>query len=63
MTDPRRRRERNRSLGAIIGLSIGLLLMWALGLGGVLYGFVFGAGGAVVGGITAERFVGDSPAA
>jgi len=61
MIDPRRRRERNRSLGAIIGLSIGLMMMWALGLGGVLYGFVFGAGGAVIGGITGERFAGDSP--
>jgi|GEM_PF-2230954 len=62
MTDTRRRRERYRSLGAIIGLSTGLLMMWAFGLGGVIYGFVFGAGGAVIGGMTGERIAGDSTA-
>jgi hypothetical protein len=29
--------------------------MWALGLGGVLYGFLFGAGGTVIGGMMGER--------
>lgn len=44
-----------RSIGAISGLAIGLGLMFAMGLGGMIPGAVFGAGGAVLGGITGER--------
>ena len=44
-----------RSLFAILGLVLGLGLMTLLGLGGMIPGAVFGAGGAVVGGITGER--------
>lgn len=44
-----------RSLFAILGLGLGLGLMMLLGLGGMIPGAVFGAGGAVVGGITGER--------
>jgi len=57
-----RERERKRSLGAVIGLIAGLSLMSLLGLGGVLYGFVFGAGGTVMGGMIGERFASDSSA-
>lgn len=44
-----------RSIFAILGLVLGLGLMVLLGLGGMIPGAVFGAGGAVVGGITGER--------
>ena len=43
-----------RSMGAIIGLVSSLLLMMVLGYSGVLPGAVFGAGGAVVGGMLGE---------
>jgi hypothetical protein len=55
MNETKRIRDRKRSLGAIVGLVAGLSLMWALGLGGVLYGFLFGAGGTVIGGMMGER--------
>ncbi|HBJ38436.1 MAG TPA: hypothetical protein DDZ51_27525 [Planctomycetaceae bacterium] len=55
MNETKRIRDRKRSLGAIVGLAAGLSLMWALGLGGVLYGFLFGAGGTVIGGMLGER--------
>lgn len=44
-----------RSVGAVLGLCFGMLLMFTLGLGGVLPGAVFGAGGAVVGAIFGEK--------
>lgn len=44
-----------RSIGAIAGLAIGLGLMFAFGFGGMIPGFLFGAGGAVVGGISGEK--------
>lgn len=47
-----------RSLAAISGLLVSLSLMWMLGLGGVLYGAVFGAGGAVIGGMIGDRLTG-----
>jgi hypothetical protein len=47
--------ETSRSIGAIIGLTLGIAIMWALGLGGMIPGFFFGAGGAVAGGMTGER--------
>ncbi len=50
-------REAGRSVGALTGLAIGALLMWALGLGGVIPLFLFGAGGAVSGGMIGERSV------
>jgi predicted benzoate:H+ symporter BenE len=60
MNATKHNRDRKRSLGAIIGLVAGLSLMSLLGLGGVLYGFVFGAGGTVIGGMIGERFASDS---
>lgn len=44
-----------RSLFAILGLVLGMLLMVGLGFGGMIPGAIFGAGGAVLGGITGER--------
>jgi len=60
MNETKRQRDRKRSLGAIAGLVAGISLMWMLGLGGVFYGFVFGAGGSVIGGMIGERFA-DAP--
>ena len=48
-------RERYRSLGAIAGLAIGIVLMNLVGQSGVLPGAIFGAGGALLGGIIGER--------
>lgn len=48
-------RDSFRSAGAIIGLIIGLLIMRWLGQSGVLAGGLFGAGGALLGGIAGER--------
>jgi len=47
--------ETSRSIGAIIGLTLGVAIMWASGLHGLIPGFIFGAGGAVVGGMTGEK--------
>ena len=43
-----------RSVGAITGLVLAMLLMHWLGRGGLIWGFVFGAGGAVLGGMFGE---------
>ena len=48
-------KDNYRSIGAILGLAIGLGLMFVMGLGGMIPGAVFGAGGAVLGGITGEK--------
>lgn len=48
-------RDTFRTIGALTGLGAGLALMWAFGLGGMLVAAVFGAGGAVVGGMTGEQ--------
>jgi|GEM_PF-1413170 len=50
------KKDTRRSIGAIIGLSLGISVMWSLGLGGLIYAFVFGAGGAVAGGMIGERW-------
>jgi outer membrane lipoprotein SlyB len=47
--------ESSRSVGAILGLVIGLGLMFLLGFGGMIPGALFGAGGAVAGGVTGEK--------
>lgn len=54
-------RETARSLGAVIGLSLGFLIMWAVGLSGLVAAFCFGAGGAVLGGMTGERLADSAP--
>lgn len=46
-----------RTIGSITGLAIAIGLMILLGLSGVLWGALFGAGGAVLGSITAERLL------
>ncbi len=48
-------RDTFRSLGALSGLACGLGLMWLLGLGGTVPAAIFGAGGAVMGGMSGER--------
>jgi outer membrane lipoprotein SlyB len=50
------RKDTKRSIGALIGLVLGLTLMMSLGLGGLIYAFIFGAGGAVAGGMIGERW-------
>lgn len=44
-----------RSLFAILGLFVGLGSMVGLGFGGIIPGAIFGAGGAVMGGMLGER--------
>ncbi len=44
-----------RSIGAIIGITTGLVVMFSLGISGMIPGALFGAGGAVAGGIMGER--------
>jgi outer membrane lipoprotein SlyB len=44
-----------RSIGAITGLVVGLGLMFAFGFGGMIPGFLFGAVGAVAGGMSGEK--------
>lgn len=48
-------RESYRSIGAIIGLVIGFALMKLAGQGDIVAGAIFGAGGALSGGIIGER--------
>jgi len=49
-------KDRYRSIGAIIGLCLGVGLMIGLGYSGMIPGALFGAGGAVLGGISGESF-------
>ncbi|QDS96161.1 hypothetical protein FF011L_49690 [Roseimaritima multifibrata] len=44
-----------RTIGAISGLVLGMVAMRVLGFGGMIPGAVFGAGGAVLGAMAAER--------
>ncbi|TWT83144.1 hypothetical protein CA13_46070 [Planctomycetes bacterium CA13] len=48
-------RDNYRSIGAIIGITLGVTVMFALSFGGLVAGFFFGAGGAVLGGMSGER--------
>ena len=48
-------KDTRRSIGAIIGLTLGLTMMWLLGMRGLVPAFIFGAGGAVAGGMTGEK--------
>lgn len=49
------KKETRRSIGAIIGMVLGWSLMWATGMSGLVPAFIFGAGGAVAGGMTGEK--------
>jgi outer membrane lipoprotein SlyB len=44
-----------RTIGAVIGLVLGLAMMIGLGFSSMVAGFLFGAGGAVAGGISGEK--------
>jgi len=44
-----------RTLCSILGLLIGLGIMFTAGWGGMIPGAIFGAGGAVAGGIVGEK--------
>lgn len=44
-----------RTIGSLCGLALGLGMMWALNFGGMIPGAIFGAVGAVLGGMTGER--------
>lgn len=44
-----------RTIGSLLGLAMGITLMMLLGLRGIAYSALFGAGGCVAGAITAER--------
>lgn len=46
-----------RTIGSIIGLILAIGLMILLGLSGVVWGALFGASGAVLGSIAAERLL------
>mgnify|MGYP006266435631 CR=1 FL=1 len=45
-----------RTIGAIVGMVLCLGLMFSLGIDGMLPGALFGASGAVAGGISGEKF-------
>ncbi len=47
--------DSSRSIGAIVGLVMGLGLMVLMQFGGMIPGAVLGAGGAVAGGIAGEK--------
>jgi len=47
-------KETYRSIGAISGMTIGVFAMWLFQFGGLVPGFFFGAGGAVLGGMSGE---------
>jgi len=46
-----------RTIGSLTGLAVAIGLMVLLQLSGVLWGAIFGASGAVLGSIVAERLV------
>ncbi|MDF1841346.1 MAG: hypothetical protein P1U77_07920 [Rubripirellula sp.] len=48
-------RDTYRSIGAILGLSAGVLTMSALGFGGLVAGAIFAASGCVAGAIVGEQ--------
>ena len=48
-------KDNYRSIGAIVGLVVGIGLMIASGQHSMLAGALFGAGGAVAGGISGEK--------
>lgn len=44
-----------RTIGSLLGLAMGIALMFLLGLRGIVPSALLGAGGCVAGAITAER--------
>ena len=51
-------RDTFRKIGAISGLVLGMVLMRLAGQGGILLGAIWGAGGAVFGGVLGEQIHG-----
>ena len=49
------KRDWGRSIGAMTGLAMGWAIMWALGLGGLTYAFIFGVSGTLIGGSIGAR--------
>lgn len=49
-----------RTIGSLLGLAIGIALMYFLGLRGIVLSALFGAGGCVAGAITAEKIYASS---
>ncbi len=45
-----------RTIGSLLGLAIGIALMYLFDLRGIVPSALFGAGGCVTGAITAEKF-------
>ncbi|NND97785.1 MAG: hypothetical protein HKN47_10705 [Pirellulaceae bacterium] len=52
---PNMSEDNYRTICSIIGLVVGLAIMFAAGWGGMIPGAIFGAGGAVTGGIIGEK--------
>ncbi|MEO9591516.1 hypothetical protein [Rhodopirellula bahusiensis] len=48
-------RDNYRTIGAIVGLGLGIGAMFLFGMSGVVPGAAFGAGGCVIGGIAGEQ--------
>ena len=48
-------KDASRSIGAIAGLCLGIALMMAIGFHDMVSSALFGAGGAVAGGVTGEK--------
>lgn len=48
-------RDTYRSIGAMLGLALGVLLMSTLGFGGLVAGAIFGSSGCVSGAIAGEQ--------
>lgn len=49
-----------RTIGSLLGLAIGIVLMFALGFRGIVPSALFGAGGCVAGAIAAEKLYASS---
>jgi hypothetical protein len=49
-----------RTIGSLLGLAIGIALMYLLGLRGIVPSALFGAGGCVAGAIIAEKLYASS---
>jgi hypothetical protein len=48
-------RDNYRTIGAIVGLVLGIGTMYLLSMSGIVPGALFGAGGCVLGGIVGEQ--------
>ena len=53
--DRSNKNERNRRIGALVGLVLGIGIMYAIGRVGLVPAFILGAGGCLAGGMIGER--------